>query len=138
MNLEIGQKVVRQIWKNIRKNYPGRKKPIVEKTCDFCKEKFSHYALLKAHIMSNHKSLLKFECRKCSKTYLDKKHFHMHMESNHGNDSYQCKVCCQPFSLTWDIKKETRVKNMKCYEIQKCYSCENQNSSSSQKYILPY
>ena len=126
------------IWKNIRKNYPGGKKPIVEKTCDFCKEKFSHYALLKAHIRSTHKSLLKFECRKCSKTYLDKKRFHVHMESNHGNDSYQCKFCCQPFSLTWDIKKETRVKNIKCYEIQNCYSCENQNSSSSQKYILSY
>ena len=123
------------IWKNIRKNYPEGKKPITEQACDFCKEKFSHYALLKAHLLSNHKSLMTLECRKCSITYITKQRFHVHMETSHGNDSYQCKVCCQPFILTWDIKKETRVKNIKCYEMQKCYSCENQNSSSSQKYI---
>ena len=125
----------KQIWKNIRKNYPEGKKPTTEQACDFCKEKFSHYALLKAHLLSNHKSLMTLECRKCSITYITKQRFHVHMETSHGNDSYQCKVCCQPFILTWDIKKETRVKNIKCYEMQKCYSCENQNNSSSQKYI---
>ena len=125
----------KQIWKNIRKNYPEGKKPTTEQACDFCKEKFSHYALLKAHLLSNHKSLMTLECRKCSITYITKQRFHVHMETSHGNDSYQCKVCCQPFILTWDIKKEQRVKNIKCYEMQKCYSCENQNNSSSQKYI---
>ena len=57
------------VWQNIRKNYPGGKKPIIEKTCEFCQEKLTHHVLLRQHILSNHRSLIKFDCRKCFQTF---------------------------------------------------------------------
>ena len=51
------------------------------------------------------------------------------MHTVHESDAYQCKFCEKSFALIWDVKKMMGVKTLKCYENQKCYSCEDQNSS---------
>ena len=127
------------VWQNIRKNYPGGKKPIIEKTCEFCQEKLTHHVLLRQHILSNHRSLIKFDCRKCFQTFNAKGTLLTHLQTNHENDSYQCKFCQQSFSLTFkNDKPGDKLKTVKCYDNQKCYSCETQNSTQSQKYMLSY
>merc|ERR1712150_178672 len=126
------------VWQNIKdkyKNYPGGKKPVVEKACEFCPETFTHSILLKKHLSANHRDLIKFTCRICPLTVGSKWCFISHMQKNHEHDSYQCKVCQQPFKLAFNqgIKggdghgssTKTRAKTILCYENQKCYSCEN-------------
>ena len=124
------------IWNNIRKNYPEGKKPLVERACEFCQDKFSYAEELRRHIGLNHRTLITFDCRKCHLTYSTKEKIYIHLQNTHENDSYQCKVCGKSFNLTWDKDKETKVKTIKCYDNQKCYSCENDNSTCSQKYLL--
>ena len=71
----------------------------------------------------------------CHKIIGIKRTMYEHMLANHENDSYQCKICQKPFTLMWNAKKEMGIipqvssKTLKCYENQKCYSCEDQNSS---------
>ena len=90
---------------------------------------------MKNHLRQNHKDQLKFSCRKCHKIIGIKRTMYEHMLANHENDSYQCKICQKPFTLMWNAKKEMGIipqvssKTLKCYENQKCYSCEDQNSS---------
>ena len=128
------------VWQNIRKNYPGGKKPNIGMICEFCQEKFSHRVLLQKHIQTEHRSLIKYDCRKCLQTFNSKASFLTHLEMNHKHDIYQCKFCQQAFTLTFNYdKKGHKVKTVKCYDIQKCYSCEDQNTGpQSHKYILPY
>ena len=125
----------KQIWKNIRKNYPEGKKPIVERSCEFCEENFTHYQLLKLHVSAKHSKLISFDCRKCNKTFPSKLGFYTHLKSNHENDCYQCKICQKPFKLTFEKEVKLKIINVKCYENLKCYLCEKQNSTSSQKYL---
>merc|ERR1712150_21038 len=115
------------VWQNVRKNYPGGKKPIIEITREFCDFKFTHYRILQKHIRSNHRSLIKLLT---------------HLQANHENDSYQCKFCQQTFTLTFKYDKPgEKLTTVKCYDNQRCYSCEEQNGTKgtqSQKYILSY
>ena len=122
------------VWQNVRKNYPGGKRPISEKCCEFCQQKFSHYVYLKRHISSNHGSLIKFDCKVCLQKFSTVGSIHKHLKTKHGNDSYQCKFCQETFTL--DFNGDQRMKTIKCYENQKCYSCENHNSTQSQKYMI--
>ena len=128
------------VWQNIRKNYPGGKKPNIGMICEFCQEKFTHSILLQKHIQSQHRSLIKYDCRKCFQTFTTRTSFLTHLETNHENDNYQCKFCQQEFTLYFKYdKKGDKMKTVKCYDNQKCYSCENHNSDSqSQKYMLSY
>ena len=124
------------VWQNLRKNYPGGKKPIVERSCEFCGEKFSHALTLRQHISSNHKDVVRFECRACAKTCISKDTLYKHLQTNHENDDYQCKFCQKLFKLIFKKEKPgDKMKTIICYDNQKCYSCENENSTQSQKYI---
>ena len=124
------------VWQNLRKNYPGGKKPIVERSCEFCGEKFSHALTLRQHISSNHKDVVRFECRACAKTCISKDTLYKHLQTNHENDDYQCKFCQELFKLIFKKEKPgDKMKTIICYDNQKCYSCENENSTQSQKYI---
>ena len=133
------------VWQNIRKHYPGGKKPVVEKACEFCGATFSHTILLKKHLSANHRGLqIKFACKKCSKTFTTKFSWNLHMEKNHEDDSYQCKECQTNFTLGFGSKskgrwsatggqlneKDTRAKSILCYENQKCYSCQDYGTPS--------
>ena len=121
------------VWQNIRKNYPGGKKPVVEKTCEFCGDTFSHSILLRKHISLNHRDLIKFECRICFITFATKPAFLAHLQNTHENDTYQCKICQQSFKL--DLEKETRARAVMCYETQKCFSCIG-DGPGSQRYTV--
>jgi len=124
------------VWQNLRKDYPGGKKPIVERSCEFCGEKFYHALTLRQHISSNHKDVVRFECRACAKTCISKDTLYKHLQTNHENDDYQCKFCQELFKLIFKKEKPgDKMKTIICYDNQKCYSCENENSTQSQKYI---
>ena len=126
----------KQVWKNIRKNHPGGKRPVVERKCEFCGESFTYYKLLHEHLTTKHRHEVSFDCRKCIKTFPFKTGLYTHLQANHENDSYQCKICQKPFTLTFEKEVKLKTINVKCYELQKCYLCEEQNGTPSQKYII--
>ena len=120
----------KQIWKDIRKNYPNGKKPPVINVCKYCKETFSHHILMQKHIYDNHKEMIKYYCEKCPRSWVGRGNFFKHMNTMHESDSYECKFCMNSFTLLWDIVTEKASLNpitYKCYKNKKCPSCENEN-----------
>ena len=125
----------KQIWKDIRKNYPNGKKPPIINHCKYCEETFSHSVFMRKHIYDKHKeiymkSLKKYNCEKCTRSWFARGLYFKHMNTKHESDSYECKFCIKSFTLSWDIVKERATSNpitYKCYKNKKCHSCENQS-----------
>ena len=120
----------KQIWKDIRKNYPNGKKPPVINVCKYCEKTFSHHILMQKHIYDNHKEMIKYYCEKCPRSWVGRGNFFKHMNTMHESDSYECKFCMNSFTLLWDIVIEKASLNpitYKCYKNKKCPSCENEN-----------